>query len=425
MKKILILLQLLVIGGVASAQDTTGEGRAYFGVGGGYGSTWLRYSDIDETAFPKDKNLNSGIFSVFFQYEFGKERHIAVRPELVFLNRGGKLTNIAKPLYDGLDDAVNTSYKLKSHYVDLRVPVIYNFCKADARIRPYVFVAPILGFATGGSVNMWDDYEDGSSFAYDVELSKANMAKTYFAGEIGLGAKCQFSVEGHTWFFGFEASYVHGFSDTYSSKEKDGDAFVNTDYFSKSYNISGTRKISGFELKANLGIPFSVFKKKKVVPAIPLETPMISVAVPASVDTVAVPAPEKPCYTLEEINDLMIKGMKVEGKTICAIDAINFEFGKSTIKKDSYAYLDKLAKTLIRTNAVIKVKGHTDNVGSEDFNMNLSKERAEAVVAYLLGKGVNKSKLKYSYYGMTQPLSTNDTEEGRVINRRVEFEIQQ
>ena len=71
----------------------------------------------------------------------------------------------------------------------------------------------------------------------------------------------------------------------------------------------------------------------------------------------------------------------------------------------------------------VEVKGHTDNVGSEEFNMKLSKDRAEAVVKRLVKKGVQRSNLSYSYYGMSRPLTDNDTEEGRKLNRRVEFEI--
>ncbi|MFX7844999.1 hypothetical protein ABTK14_22370, partial [Acinetobacter baumannii] len=74
-------------------------------------------------------------------------------------------------------------------------------------------------------------------------------------------------------------------------------------------------------------------------------------------------AEEKPCYTLEEIIEMMAKNQNVRGKTICAIDAVNFDYGKSSIKSESYDYLDKLAQTIIRTNASIKVKGHTDNIG--------------------------------------------------------------
>ena len=113
----------------------------------------------------------------------------------------------------------------------------------------------------------------------------------------------------------------------------------------------------------------------------------------------------------------------VVGKTICAIDVINFDFAKSNIKMESFEYLDKIAAILIKTQVRVEVKGHTDNVGSEEVNMKLSKERAKAVVNYLVRKGVGKDKISYSYYGMSEPLTTNDTEEGRTMNRRVEFEI--
>lgn len=71
----------------------------------------------------------------------------------------------------------------------------------------------------------------------------------------------------------------------------------------------------------------------------------------------------------------------------------------------------------------IEVKGHTDNTGSHDFNMKLSRNRAEAVVNYLKKTGVAEKQLSFSYYGETCPLSDNSTESGRSVNRRVEFEI--
>lgn len=86
-------------------------------------------------------------------------------------------------------------------------------------------------------------------------------------------------------------------------------------------------------------------------------------------------------------------------------------------------YLKKLAETLKRTNAGIRVKGHTDNVGTEEFNLELSKQRALEVVRQLEKYGVDSSKLSYEYFGMSRPLSDNDTEKGRRMNRRVEIEI--
>ena len=113
----------------------------------------------------------------------------------------------------------------------------------------------------------------------------------------------------------------------------------------------------------------------------------------------------------------------MRGKTICAISDLYFESGKSTLQRRSFPYLDRLARIIVSANLSIRVKGHTDNVGSEELNIRLSRQRAVAVMEYLIRKGVDGSKITYSYYGSSMPLSTNDTKEGRTLNRRVEFEI--
>ena len=397
----------------ALAQESAGS-KWYFGVGGGYRSNHISFSDIDEDIFPESANTGSGVFSVFAEGEFGRQRNFGVRPQLSFLNRGGKLTDIAR---DGYDETIdNIYYKLNAHYIDIRVPLIYNFGRADAKIRPYAFVAPVFGFATGGDISLMAEGTDCSVAGYKVDISDANMASTYFAGQVRAGVKFAVPVASDVCYLGVEASYEFGFTDTYGGKEKDSEANDVAQLFNKNYKIDGTRKLSGFEVQAVLSIPFSIFSKKAPAPAPePAPAPVVVEEAPAPV--------EKPCYTLDEIIDLMAKNQSIDGKTICAVDAINFDFSKSTIKPESYEYLDKLATTLIRSNRRVEVKGHTDNVGSADFNMNLSRERAEAVVAYLVGKGVDRNKLTYSYYGMSKPLSTNDTDEGRAMNRRVEFTI--
>jgi OOP family OmpA-OmpF porin len=129
------------------------------------------------------------------------------------------------------------------------------------------------------------------------------------------------------------------------------------------------------------------------------------------------------CYTLQEIQQLIAEGKSVVGKTICAIDAINFDTAKSIIKDESKSYLNQLADVLIETGLRVEIKGHTDNVGTDESNMQLSKERALSVKAYLEQRGVESSKITYSYYGESRPMNTNDTAEGRLRNRRVEFEL--
>ena len=72
---------------------------------------------------------------------------------------------------------------------------------------------------------------------------------------------------------------------------------------------------------------------------------------------------------------------------------------------------------------MIRVEGHTDNVGDDGFNLTLSRNRAAEVMAYLVDQGVDAGRLTSEGFGDTQPIADNETEEGRATNRRVEFRI--
>ncbi|MCA5004461.1 OmpA family protein [Sphingobacterium bovistauri] len=106
-----------------------------------------------------------------------------------------------------------------------------------------------------------------------------------------------------------------------------------------------------------------------------------------------------------------------------AIKNLEFETGKSTIRSTSYSSLDRVAAILIEKNFSLKLAGHTDNTGSLQTNLRLSKERAESVKAYLVSKGANASRIEATGYGPNQPIASNTTAEGRQQNRRVEFTL--
>lgn len=106
-----------------------------------------------------------------------------------------------------------------------------------------------------------------------------------------------------------------------------------------------------------------------------------------------------------------------------AIKNLEFDLGKSTIRSTSFPSLNRVAALLIEKNFSLKLAGHTDNTGSMQTNMRLSKERAEAVKAYLVSKGANASRIEATGYGPTQPIASNTTAEGRQANRRVEFTL--
>lgn len=124
----------------------------------------------------------------------------------------------------------------------------------------------------------------------------------------------------------------------------------------------------------------------------------------------------------EIINDIRLK--RVEVGTTIVLRNIFFDTGSASLRPESYAELGVLYK-LLEDNPKIKIEisGHTDNVGSAALNQRLSQDRAKAVVDFLTGRGTEPGRLTFKGYGFSRPLATNDTPEGRQLNRRTEFEI--
>ena len=110
-------------------------------------------------------------------------------------------------------------------------------------------------------------------------------------------------------------------------------------------------------------------------------------------------------------------------KVTYAADAF-FDFDKSVIKPEGKAKLDDLADKVKAINLeVIIAVGHTDSVGSDAYNQKLSLRRSQAVKAYLVSKGIDKTRIYTEGKGEKQPVADNKTKEGRAKNRRVEIEV--
>jgi len=124
----------------------------------------------------------------------------------------------------------------------------------------------------------------------------------------------------------------------------------------------------------------------------------------------------------EVTKDIKLNKLEIGSKVI--LNNIFFDFDKSTLRPESTSELERLIKLMkdIPT-LVIEISGHTDNKGSAEYNKKLSESRAISVVNYLVSKGVANNRLKYMGYGFEQPIATNDTDEGRQLNRRTEFKI--
>jgi len=139
--------------------------------------------------------------------------------------------------------------------------------------------------------------------------------------------------------------------------------------------------------------------------------------------------PPQPKFVLQKAEFVSTKDIKLDSIAYKVGDRITlenifFQFDKAELLPESKTELDKLVDILTDYPFLtIEIGGHTDNVGSQDYNKKLSEERAKSVVDYLIEEDVNEVRLSYSGYGSGRPITTNATEEGRALNRRVEFLI--
>ena len=106
------------------------------------------------------------------------------------------------------------------------------------------------------------------------------------------------------------------------------------------------------------------------------------------------------------------------------LNNIFFDFDKYDLRPESYQELDLWVKFLLENRELrMEIDGHTDSIGTDAYNQKLSERRAKAVVNYLVKNGVDKARIKAVGFGESQPVATNDTPEGRQLNRRVEIKF--
>jgi len=124
-----------------------------------------------------------------------------------------------------------------------------------------------------------------------------------------------------------------------------------------------------------------------------------------------------------DVNLSSIESLEKSGKAI-KIENIFFDSGKFDLREESYAALDLLYRFMkVNPEIYVEINAHTDNIGRDDYNQKLSENRAGSVVDYLVNKGIDRSRLFPQGFGKTMPVASNGTEEGRALNRRVEFRL--
>ena len=155
-----------------------------------------------------------------------------------------------------------------------------------------------------------------------------------------------------------------------------------------------------------------IFLDKKVAPAAP----------PAPVAPAKKDSDKDGVYDDEDQCPGTPIGAKVNSVGCWVLDNVLFDFDKDVIKPVAYPLLDDVAK-ILEKNPVMSVElhGHCDNIGTDEYNMDLSMRRAVAVKDYLIGKGIMENRMATLGFGYKKPVALNGTDTGRALNRRVEL----
>ncbi len=119
-----------------------------------------------------------------------------------------------------------------------------------------------------------------------------------------------------------------------------------------------------------------------------------------------------------------LQGKQTDRGIVLTLGDVLFAFGKAEISAGAVRNVDKLAQYLEKhLERNLLIEGHTDSIGSDEFNLALSQKRADAVKEVLTAKGINPDRIVTKGYGKEFPVAANDTDSGRQLNRRVEVVI--
>ncbi len=199
--------------------------------------------------------------------------------------------------------------------------------------------------------------------------------------------------------------------------------FVGYAYETPMSNIAG---YSAGSHEFMLGLRFC--KKEKTKPeqvkAAPIDSSQIAKVEPIiQIDTVYITRVDTVFIEkIAEAKNTMTEEMQLKNEGQLPIKSILFEFDKAIVQKVSYGELESLINLLnTRPNLIIALEGHTDAKGQESYNVNLSKNRVNAVKEFLVANGIKEDRIKINYFGENKPKAENETPEGRKINRRVDI----
>lgn len=185
---------------------------------------------------------------------------------------------------------------------------------------------------------------------------------------------------------------------------------------------SPTGYTTGYELFRTIGCPGrELLAKPCEVPPAPVVAAPEPAPEPAPLAAAPEPEPAPALAPEPAPAPLAVAPVAAPAATL-VLEGVKFDFDKAVIRPEDYATLDENVEALKEWGDVdVEVAGHTCNIGTDAYNLDLSQRRANAVREYLIGKGVSAERLTAKGYGESRPAYSNDTIEGRAQNRRVEL----
>lgn len=390
------------------------------------------------------KSNRTGIcFGAFYERTFEDKWIYGV--ELATVGRGMKMKNTFNGIYSGSQqENIIREYSFEANYLDIRIPVAYKF-NIDDMFQPYISVTPNIGVNYGGHIteslkresngefckvkiynpetNKWEQIDCNNK----IEMGKANNQKLNLGVMVGAGFRSKIKLNKYKFFWlKLDGGYNIGFNNTFSAMEltAQNSNIARDANGMQVYKNTYKRSNRGVEIALSVSVPLHQAKKPAQNVRATQEQKQKNSSVKPTV-VVKKMVVDKECYSLDEMISFVNDGADLTNKKICAFgEDINFATNESTLKSSSYGYLEKVVTMLeAHPDMIVQINGHTDNVGSDEINQRLSHNRAKAVFDYLVKSGVDSERLGYKGYGSSQPMDTNDTEEGRSKNRRVEIEI--
>ena len=407
MKRIflLALVSCLACGAFAQNKATDEEfgtfnDRLTFGFKGGVNFanmhyTYDRYNDLyDHSVFVRPN------FGMFLDIAFNNG--LSLRPEFNYIGRGVKL------------DWNDINYKMNAFYYDLRMDVVYTFCR-QSKVQPYILIAPTFGMARYGEAT----YESDATGEMSTPLSTGCIRKYDFSGYGALGLNFIIPMTNRDITLGIEAGYNLGLVNTFSEVEVDRNANrLNTSI----YQAEEKRYNRGVEVVARLGFPLKRACHCPKAVEIPVEVirnvEVEKIKEVIKHDTV-VPAN---AITKDNARNLFADAAGTNGDGYSV--RVNFDLNDTVLSDKANRQLDGVLSILkMYPDINLKIVGHTDNTASDSYNQKLSERRAKVVYNYFLNRGIDASRMTTEGKSSKYPIDTNATEEGRANNRRTEITL--